>query len=225
MNGVAYEAPIDSQGNFWPWSTPANCLPRRRHTRSLMRMGDADFSSVSDNTTTTLTVQPVSTPASPIEDFAWQYAKSLPEMPVAPPVGAVLNGKINVIVGGLSNYSYDPSSNTWSTLASIPQPGIDAGGAAVVNSKLYVIGFGSTPGTEIYNPASNSWTTGPPMPMPRYDGAVVEADGKIYAIGGDDGHGNFVGTVEAYDPATNTWATCRSVPTPRAGWRSWRSTV
>ena len=159
----------------------------------------------------------ISIPPAPITDFAWHSAASLPEMPVAQPMGAVLNGKIDVIVGGLSNYSYDPSTNTWSTLASIPQPGIDAGGAAVVNSKLYVIGFGSTPGTEIYDPASNSWSTGAPMPTPRYEGTVAELGGKVYAIGGDDGHGNFVGTVEVYDPATNTWASCAAMPTPRAG--------
>ena len=159
----------------------------------------------------------VSIPPAPITDFAWHYATSLPEMPVAPPVGAVLNGKIDVIVGGLSNYSYDPSTNAWSTLANIPLPGIDAGGAAVVNSKLYAIGFGSTPGTEIYDPGSNSWSAGAPMPTPRYEGTVAEIGGKVYAIGGDDGGWNFLGTVEVYDPATNTWASCAAMPTPRAG--------
>ena len=43
----------------------------------------------------------------------------------------------------------------------------------------------------------NSWTTVAPMPTPRYGLAAVSGpDGRIYAIGGDDGS-SYLNTVEA----------------------------
>jgi N-acetylneuraminic acid mutarotase/ribosomal protein S11 len=157
----------------------------------------------------------VSIPPAPIQDFAWQYAASLPVAEEAP-LAAVLNGEIDVVVGN-SLYSYDPSSNTWATLASPPGGGVGWGGAAVVNSKLYAIGFDNTsPRTYIYDPSSNSWSTGAPMPTPRCYGTVAEVGGNIYAIGGSDGGTGASGTVDVYDPATNTWASCVPMPTPRA---------
>ena len=215
VNGVTYDAPINSQGNFSTLvdtsQLPASATP---YSVTYVYAGDATFSSVSDSTTTMLTVQSVSAPLSPIKDFTWQYVKSLPVAEEAP-LAAVSNGKIDVVVGN-ALYSYDPSTNNWASLASLPGGGVGWGGAAVVNSKLYAIGFGSTPSTEIYDPSLNSWTAGAPMPTPRYYGTVAAVGGKVYAIGGSNGGTNAFGTVEAYDPTTNTWASCAPMPTPRA---------
>jgi N-acetylneuraminic acid mutarotase len=64
---------------------------------------------------------------------------------------ATVNNKIYTISGGTRGSSplntvemYDPSQNTWSTLASVPTPRHDAA-AAAVGSKIYVIG-GEGPG-------------------------------------------------------------------------------
>ncbi len=52
------------------------------------------------------------------------------------------------------------------------------------------------------------------MPTPRnYLGVVAASNGKIYAIGGNNGA--FLGTVEEYDPAADTWTSRASMPTPR----------
>ena len=37
---------------------------------------------------------------------------------------------------------------------------------------------------------------------------VGVVDGKIYAVGGDDGNGQRLSSVEQYNPATDTWAAC-----------------
>jgi len=65
---------------------------------------------------------------------------------------------------------------------------------------------------------SQSWTyTGlAVMPTPRAElAAVAGSDGRIYAIGGNNG-GSALNTVEAYDPASNTWTTAASLPTARS---------
>jgi len=53
-----------------------------------------------------------------------------------------------------------------------------------------------------------SWTTLTSMSEGRKGMGVVEANGKIYAIGGYT-------TVEEYDPATDTWTTKADMPTAR----------
>ncbi|HYV35936.1 MAG TPA: peptidoglycan DD-metalloendopeptidase family protein, partial [Gemmataceae bacterium] len=156
----------------------------------------------------------VAIPPAPINDLAWQYKASLPQALTAP-LGAVLNGKVYV-AGGPDYYGYDPSTNTWTTLASVPAGGFHDGGAVAIGSKLYGIGFGASPVTEIYDPVSNSWSAGAAMPTPRFYGAVAEVGGKVYAIGGQDSVGNISGKVEAYDPATNTWVSRAAMLTPRA---------
>ena len=64
---------------------------------------------------------------------------------------------------------------------------------------------------------TGTWTTAAAMPTARTQlAAVVGADGKIYAIGGNVG-GNASGVVEVYDPNANSWTTRAAMPTPRYG--------
>src|SRR5947209_15002617 len=58
------------------------------------------------------------------------------------------------------------------------------------------IGVGLTSGT---------WNTEIPMPSARgHLATATGADGRIYAIGGYDGH-SYLMTIEAYDPVTHGW--------------------
>jgi hypothetical protein len=62
--------------------------------------------------------------------------------------------------------------------------------------------------TAIFLPTPrNSWVTQAPMPTARYGLAVAFGNGLIYAIGGANGAGTALATVEAYDPGKNTWTT------------------
>ena len=90
-------------------------------------------------------------------------------------------------------YRYNPGTDTWTTLAPMPQKALVA--AAVyypATNKIYVFG-GSDRDlqlvfdvTQIYDIATNSWTLGAPMPAPRSQMArgYNSADGKIYLNGG-----------------------------------------
>ena len=139
----------------------------------------------------------------------------------------MINGKW-YLVGGSKNGGrvlcrtleiYDPVRNKWSTGAPIP---IDASGSAIgaaLNGKLYVVGGivrgANTGALQIYDPATDRWTSGAPMPTPRSGLMTAVINGKLYAIGGNNGAS--LATVEIYDPATNTWTTGTPEPTARYG--------
>jgi len=61
----------------------------------------------------------------------------------------------------------------------------------------------------------DSWTTVEPMPTARSGLGVAVVDGKIYAIGGQNGEG-VLNITEEYDPITNDWTTKTSMPTARS---------
>jgi N-acetylneuraminic acid mutarotase len=118
---------------------------------------------------------------------------------------------------------YDPAMNSWSAVAPMPTPHrLGLAAAAGPDGRIYAIGgiagnlltptFSNM--VQVYDPATNSWSTAAPMPSPRSSLAVAAgADGRIYAIGGDNA--GPLATVEVYDPATNSWSTAAPMPIPR----------
>jgi len=106
---------------------------------------------------------------------------------------------------------YDPSTDTWTRKADIPNPRSMAA-ACIVDGKIYVIGGvkGSVGGSgistvEAYDPATDTWKRKANMPTGRKTLATSVVDEKIYAIGGSTGMTVVFSNVEEYDPATDTW--------------------
>jgi len=63
---------------------------------------------------------------------------------------------------------------------------------------------------------TSGWNNVAPLGTGRYDiAAATDADGQIYAIGGDSSSGDFMSLVEQYDPSTDTWSTVASLGTGR----------
>ena len=56
------------------------------------------------------------------------------------------------------------------------------------------------------------WSMLAPMPTARQEISVSVLDGKVFAIGGYDAHGQSTATVEVYDPRTNTWQKAAPLP-------------
>lgn len=110
------------------------------------------------------------------------------------------------------NEAYDPATNTWAARRALPAP-VRGHMAAPFNNKVYV--FGGNTGSyqrsvSIYNPATDVWTTGAQMTAARAYGAAVtvEAKGRIYVIGGDNGGSTaskYLSNAMSYDPAANIW--------------------
>ncbi|WP_369258967.1 Kelch repeat-containing protein [Streptomyces sp. R35] len=120
----------------------------------------------------------------------------------------------NTIVGTAE--SYNPTTNAWSPVASLPtrRAGLPAAAAPCPSGQtgtcVYAVG-GFTPGTvgtvESYNPVSNVWTTLPTAPTPRAQLAAAtttcppgQTGTCVYTVGGVIPGGAPVGTLEALDP-------------------------
>ncbi|MEW5854417.1 MAG: kelch repeat-containing protein [Myxococcota bacterium] len=140
---------------------------------------------------------------------------------------AALGGEIYV-VGGFDEANavvadveaYDPATDTWRTIAPLPEP-LHHCNAAAVDGRLYVVGclgggnFGATGITLEYDPAANMWTTRAPMPAgtERGSSAVGVVRSKVYVAGGL--RGSSVTDFSSYDTATNTWEILPPMPVPR----------
>ena len=125
---------------------------------------------------------------------AWDA--SLPWSPNAHVSGAggVINGKFYVAGGVDANGNpsakldvYDPATNSWKALASMPSAVVSAAGA-VINNKLYVMN-GSQKTVYAYDPVTNRWTTRAPMLTARSNLAAASlvtsyGNHKILAVGG-----------------------------------------
>jgi len=147
------------------------------------------------------------------------------------PGTACLDGKV-YLIGGLLKagvavkhvYEYDPTTNSWTPKADLPQPR-GATGVAVLDGKIYVAGGLGYPDKNdlfAYNPTTNTWETRAPMPTAR-DHFIMEAvGGKLYAIGGRTNVtlDPMTAANEVYDPATDTWSTRKPMPIPRAAMAS-----
>ncbi|MCW4010672.1 MAG: hypothetical protein NWF05_08640 [Candidatus Bathyarchaeota archaeon] len=163
-----------------------------------------------------------------------------------------VEGKIYVIGGGRviglfmfqifhANEAYDPTTNTWTKLASIPTAVFNYA-SAVVDGKIYIIGgiqnFTYIGGdtmqqtytnlVQIYDPQTNQWTIGTSMSTPAgsLGGAATTgelAPKRIYVVGGNlNGRkgGTDYSTVNwtrIYDPETASWSEGASMPTARWG--------
>ena len=142
-------------------------------------------------------------------------------------------GFLYVIGGGNSGgvlsdlQRYDPVTDTWMTLASMPTARAGAV-AAVVDSNIFVIGgrlsaAGPCNGgpylatVEKYDIDTNTWSAVASLPSPRSDLAAVAHGGKVFVFGGCTGTASVTSEVDMYNPETNTWTTgLAPMPTARA---------
>jgi N-acetylneuraminic acid mutarotase len=141
----------------------------------------------------------------------------------------VVNDKIYLIGGYLrENYTvsnttsslnevYDAATDSWTTKKPVPYPAYDYA-SAVVNNKIYIIGWNRT---QIYNPESDSWSQSAPSPTPVI-GAVagattgIRAPKRVYVIGGIQGiEGSNI--TQVYNPENESWILVESMPTARGG--------
>jgi probable HAF family extracellular repeat protein len=160
----------------------------------------------------------------------WATKASLP-IPSGCGGSAVISGKVYVFTGCTRSSSgattrvgrlhrYDPSTNTWTALASAPEAHYQPA-MGVIGGKLYVAGGIEAGGTvsrrlDVYNPSTNTWATKASMPTARRAAAGAVVGGRLHVVGGLSG-GSYLATVEAYDPVTNFWVPRAASLTARAG--------
>lgn len=181
---------------------------------------------------------------------AWSLGASMP-YDGGSVASAVIGGKIYVaggIVGSTASNGagtgtttqaavYDPGTNKWSSIASMPR-GANHAAAATDGQRLWV--FGGRDGknvvgngfntVQVYNPATNTWissdtsTSVKPLPMARGGtGKAVFVNGEFYVLGGETLTGagatsnNVYNRVDIYNPSTNMWRLGPTMTTARHG--------
>ncbi len=124
-------------------------------------------------------------------------------------LGGTLNGTLPGIIADCE--VYDTSTDTWTSIAPMPDNRAFHAAVATPNGKIYVFGGfvthgGNTNTTLVYNIASNGWsscanipvTMGTPVAALGDDGRIVVEQGPLVA--GD------APVVYIYNPFTDTWA-------------------
>jgi hypothetical protein len=137
-----------------------------------------------------------------------------------------LGGRLHAI-GGRDTRSvdwheaYDPKSDAWTSLASIPGPR-DHTAAVVMDGLILVAGgrmdtFDFNTGMHVaYDPAADRWQERAPMPTPRSGHGGVVYRGRFFCMGGE-GTRRVFGQVEAYDGRADAWLAYAPMATPRHG--------
>ena len=166
----------------------------------------------------TPTPTPTATPCASVG--AWAEQSPYPIVTSGQAVASV-GGNIYSFGGIVNNtaianaYKYTPGTNTWTPIASLPQP---RGwfSATSDGTYIYLLGgvdqnFNTTATLWRYDPATNTYNTSlPSYTIPTYFHASAYLNGKIYRIAGAA-----IGTdfhVEVYDIATNSWSMAANYP-------------
>lgn len=145
------------------------------------------------------------------------------------------NGKLYAIGGRTDGFStsavntveiYNPATDLWTSGSGLNFAPRFHAAAASINTPafgdLIVVAGGEfetsvLDGVQGYNPLTDAWVNLAALPTARGKLSMVQANGKLYAVGGYAGlFSQWVGTVEEYNPLLDTWATRTPMPTPRA---------
>jgi N-acetylneuraminic acid mutarotase len=120
---------------------------------------------------------------------------------------------------------YNVDTNTWSTIASLPQA--RGGGAmAAVGNVLHFFGGADLSRTDrsehwafdITNPGAG-WVAKAAIPTARTHMGAVGLNGKVYAVGGQqnqDAAESPQSALQVYDPSTNAWTSLAPLPLGRS---------
>jgi N-acetylneuraminic acid mutarotase len=156
----------------------------------------------------------------PVFAQSWQTLAPLPNS-LAFAAAGVVDNTVYVLSGlngdgiATSVFAYAPGSNAWTTKASMLGAGRYGAAAAGANGVLYAFGGnGDEGGVQAYDPRTDTWSLKARM-TPRANAGAAVANGLIYLVGGNDGTGAMVSSVDVYDPSTDTWTKKASMPTPR----------
>lgn len=134
------------------------------------------------------------------------------------------DGKVYAIGGFTNSYNYlllnsvdayNPSTDTWESIANLPAARCYVSTAAL-NNDIYLIGGwnGVSVSTVYkYSITNQTWTTVQSLNRVRHGASATVWDGKIYVGGGYSG--GYQKTFEVYDPSLNTWVDIPPMNTAR----------
>jgi N-acetylneuraminic acid mutarotase len=147
---------------------------------------------------------------------------------------AAVDGKLYAIGGVRDSVQrrivqvYDIASDSWSGGPTVPEPGRDHIGSAVIGDRIYILGGRhQSPGelpvnfdlVDFLDTSTGTWTRVAPMATERSGFEAERIRDRIVVAGGEEVRegGDTIGEAELYDPATDTWTPLPPLPTPRHG--------
>lgn len=153
----------------------------------------------------------------PVDIGCWSAGASLPST-ILDAGGAAVGGKVYVVGGKNSSGHvstlgiYDPLSDTWTQGPNLPGPAVENPAVTVLNGRIYVAGggtaafSGAVTNFASFDPSTGVWTSLAPMSTARSGATAQALGGRIYVVGGMDGSGASLATMEVFDPATGAWS-------------------
>jgi hypothetical protein len=138
---------------------------------------------------------------------------------------ALSNGKVLVLGGSQFSASYDPKSNTWSSIS--PPPVSMASAVQLGKGKLLFVRplspSSDTRLTELYDPLSDSWTPAARMEITGVWGTATALPGGRALVAGGPMSGGAIGcgpgascpNAEVYDAARDAWIVTGGMATNR----------
>ncbi|RVU46144.1 kelch repeat-containing protein [Rubrivivax rivuli] len=146
-------------------------------------------------------------------------------LPIDPGSGCsatlLADGRVLFVGGGLSGVEiFNPTTNTWSTAASMLTARRDHTASLLASGHVLVVGGRSFSGqtgaalatAESFDPVANLWSPAGDMSTARtLHTATRLADGRVLVVGGSSEAG-----AEIHDPATNTWSRTSPMHAERA---------
>ena len=111
------------------------------------------------------------------------------------------------------------SESSWTSGASMPEPGTEAS-SAVLGNKFYIIGGDDehddvTNVVKVYDPSIDRWSISSPLPIPVDHAGSASYNGKIYVVGGFIEGKKPTDSLFIYDPSTDEWQKGKPMPGPR----------
>jgi len=157
-----------------------------------------------------------------IVNDAWSPGADMPGQRWGSAVG-VINGQI-IIAGGAttvvqtSTWIYDPGSDSYTTMATMPDGfltyrihGVGLSDRGLAGQlRAFAGGFNGT-GHFIYDLATNTWSMGPPIPFGITDPGVATLGSNIYVTGGPTPDR---GRLQIFNLDSNTWSQGPMMPGP-----------
>ena len=139
-----------------------------------------------------------------------------------------VDGKL-VVAGGFRNSAssnlvdiYDPGTNQWTALATLPGIRDHACGGTIAGELVVASGRTGAPRADVWSidPDTNEWITRASMPTPRGGMGCGVIDGVLYTAGGEGNDAlpsGVFANVEAYTLASDSWEQLEPMPNPKHG--------
>jgi hypothetical protein len=115
-----------------------------------------------------------------------------------------------LLTGGSVSAVLDVAAGAWSaTTGPMIRPRREHGLLALEDGRVLAAGGigeeGTTEECELFDPANGTWRRAPPLPAPRRNLVLVDAGGRVLAIGGKDRARYGTSSVTAWTPGSDDW--------------------